>query len=373
MVVSRAEVKTRLGNLGQRLEELRGAVHHDALKERQSALELQMSQAGFWEDQERAKRVIAEMSDVRRTNEGITGIEKGLADAGELAAIAFDEGDDGMLAELEPELARIEKSLEELELAMILAGPYDKEAAFLSVHAGAGGTDAADWAQMLARMYTRWCEDRGYQVAVVDTVPGEEAGVRQLTLNVKGTYAYGYLKAEIGVHRLVRISPFDAKKRRHTAFAGVDVIPDSSQEINIEIRDCDLRIDTFRSGGAGGQHVNVTDSAVRITHLPSGIVVKCQNERSQHSNRATAMKMLKAKLMQLEEAKREDSLKQAYDEKGDIAWGNQIRSYVLQPYTMVKDHRTDLETGNVQAVLDGGISPFIEKYLRMRLLEGKKK
>ncbi|HAK94260.1 MAG TPA: peptide chain release factor 2 [Planctomycetes bacterium] len=372
MVLSRAELKTRLGDLAQRFDELCRAVDHRALVERQSALELQMAQAGFWEDQERARRVIAELSDVKRTNDDIQALARSLADARELAAIAIEEDDDGLLGEMEPELAKARGALEELEIAMILGGPYDKESAFLSVHAGAGGTDAADWAQMLGRMYARWAEDQGYQAAVVDTVPGEEAGVRQMTLSIKGVRAYGYLKAEIGVHRLVRISPFDAKKRRHTSFAAVDVIPDASEEINVEIRDSDLRIDTFRAGGAGGQHVNVTDSAVRITHAPTGIVVQCQNERSQHSNRATAMKMLKARLIGIEEKKREDTLKHAYDEKGEIAWGNQIRSYVLQPYTLVKDHRTDLEVGNVQAVLDGALAPFINTYLRARLLEGRK-
>ena len=372
MVLSRAELKARLGDFARRFEELCGAVDYRASLERQSALELQMTRAGFWDDQERARRVVVELSDVKRTNDDFQALAKSLADARELAAIAVEEDDDSLLGELEPELDKVRQTLEELEIATILAGPYDKESAFLSVHAGAGGTDAADWTQILGRMYARWAEDQGYHVAVVDTVPAEEAGFRQMTLSIKGVRAYGYLKAEIGVHRLVRISPFDAKKRRHTSFAAVDVIPDAGEEIKVEIHDGDLKIDTFRAGGAGGQHVNVTDSAVRITHLPTGIVVQCQNERSQHSNRATAMKMLKARLIAIEEKKREDSHKQAYDEKSEIAWGNQIRSYVLQPYTLVKDHRTELETGNVQAVLDGELTPFINAYLRARLLEAKK-
>ncbi len=251
----------------------------------------------------------------------------------------------------------------DLEIRALLGGPHDRSNAILTVHAGAGGTEAADWAQILFRMYSRWVERKGMAMEVIDVLPGEGAGLRRVTAMVRGPYAYGLLKAEMGVHRLVRISPFDANARRHTSFASCDVIPEIEDDVEIEIREADLRIDTYRSSGAGGQHVNKTDSAVRITHLPSGIVVACQQERSQIKNRATAMKILKAKLYDYEQEKKRAALEKHYDERGQIAWGNQIRSYVFMPYQLVKDLRTDHETGNVQAVLDGDLDPFIKAYL----------
>lgn len=275
-----------------------------------------------------------------------------------------EENPDDSLRELSGELDRITAQLDALELKRMLGGPNDKKNAILSINAGAGGTEACDWADMLFRMYKRWAEDHGFRVEVLDLLAGDAAGIKNATVVVRNDYAYGYLKAEKGVHRLVRISPFDANKRRHTSFASVDVCPEIEEDVHVEIDENDLRIDTFRSSGPGGQHVNVTDSAVRITHIPTGIVVQCQNERSQHKNRSTAMKVLRSRLYEHEMRKREEELKKAHGEKMEIAWGSQIRSYVFQPYTMVKDHRTKVETSNVEAVMDGELDRFIHSYLK---------
>jgi peptide chain release factor 2 len=261
-------------------------------------------------------------------------------------------------------LDRIDKAFSSLEVQTLLNGRFDASNAYLSLHAGAGGTESCDWADILLRMYRRYCERHGYDVSVMDYLAGEEAGIKNITLLVTGPYAYGHLKAERGVHRLVRISPFDANKRRHTSFVSMDVVAEIDEDVEIEIDEKDLRVDTYRSSGAGGQHVNKTDSAVRLTHLPTGLVVACQAERSQHKNRDRAMKMLTAKLYELEMDKKRKEMEKFYGEKGEIAWGRQIRSYVFQPYTMVKDHRTDVETSNVAAVLDGEIDEFIEGYLK---------
>jgi peptide chain release factor 2 len=258
----------------------------------------------------------------------------------------------------------VDRLCDDLEVRTLLAGKLDAHSAYLSIHAGAGGTESCDWAEMLLRMFTRYAERHGFAVSTMDYQPGEEAGVKGATVLVSGPYAYGYLKSERGVHRLVRISPFDANKRRHTSFAAVDVAAELDEDVEVEIDEKDLRVDTYRSGGAGGQHVNKTDSAVRLVHLPTGIVVACQAERSQHSNREKAMNMLRAKLYDLEQDRKRQELEKFYGEKGEIAWGRQIRSYVLQPYTMVKDHRTDVEVGNVAAVLDGDLDRFVDQYLR---------
>ena len=273
------------------------------------------------------------------------------------------EGDDASLEEIEGDLVRMESRLGEIELAATLSGPDDAKDAFLRIHAGAGGTDSCDWAQMLLRLYKKYLERKGLKGEVVDILGNDEAGIRYATLRVTGPYAFGWLKSEIGVHRLVRISPFDQQHRRHTSFASVDAMPEVD-DVDIEVNEKDLRIDVFRSSGKGGQHVNVTDSAVRITHEPTGVVVSCQNERSQFQNKAMAMKLLRAKLHQIREFEREKELAKLYSEKGEIAWGNQIRSYTLQPFQLVKDHRTSVESGNVNAVLDGAIEPFVEAYLR---------
>jgi len=280
-----------------------------------------------------------------------------------LLELARDGADQEVERELEQSTQRIEQEVAELEFKRMLSGENDFNNAIVSIHAGAGGTEAQDWANMLLRMYLRWAEKRGFKADIFDILQGEEAGIKSATFTVNGDYAFGYLKAEVGIHRLVRISPFDANARRHTSFASVYVYPDIEDDVVIEIDDKDLRIDTFRSSGAGGQHVNKTESAVRITHLPSGIVVQCQNERSQHMNRAMAMKLLKARLYEKEMEEREKELDKIHASKKKIAWGSQIRSYILQPYQMVKDHRTGKEVGNVEAVLNGDIDGFIEAYL----------
>ncbi len=280
--------------------------------------------------------------------------------------LGVEEGDESLEKEVSEGIAQLHKRLSELELELLLNGPYDRANAVISLHAGAGGTESQDWVQMLLRMYTRWADQKGYEVEILDLLPGDEAGVKSVSLLISGENAYGYLKAEKGVHRLVRISPFDASGRRHTSFASADVLPEVEDDTQIVIDPADLKIDTYRSGGAGGQHVNKTDSAVRITHLPTGIVVQCQNERSQHANRLKAMKLLQAKLLDLQLKQREEELNAIRGEQQDIAWGSQIRSYIFQPYSLVKDHRTGVETGNVESVMDGNIDLFISSYLQMQ-------
>jgi len=325
-----------------------------------------MSAPDFWDNQESAQRTIAELKALGVVLDPVEGLTSRLDDAAMMLEMATEESDEAALDEVAGELGGIQRDLDRFELLTLLAGPYDAGNCYLSVHAGSGGAESRDWAGMLARMYTRYAERQGWTVEEIDSVPGEEAGYSSITLHVKGLYAYGYLSAEMGVHRLVRISPFDANARRHTSFASADAIPELPDEVEVEIDPEELRVDTYRAGGAGGQHVNKTSSAVRLTHLPTGIVVQCQNERSQHQNRRVAMNMLKAKLLQLQQAKRDKHLAGLRGPKGEIAWGNQIRSYVLQPYTMVKDHRTDHETGKVMDVLDGDLQGFIEAYLRHR-------
>jgi len=281
-----------------------------------------------------------------------------------LAELADEEDDEHAISECMEQIAALDAAISRIELANLLSGPYDAANAIMAIHPGAGGTESQDWAEMLMRMYSRWAERSGYRVEAIDVLPGEEAGIKSATLIMSGQNAFGYLKGERGVHRLVRISPFDASARRHTSFASVDVVPEMGEE-EIEIDPSDLKIDTYRSGGAGGQHVNKTDSAVRITHLPTGIVVQCQNERSQHSNKETAMRILRGRLASLALEQQEKELAAIRGEQHEIAWGSQIRSYVFQPYTMVKDHRTNIETGDVNAVMNGEIDEFIEGQLRL--------
>ena len=323
-----------------------------------------MATPGFWDHQDRAREVIDESNRLKGWIQPWNEAHGKIEALDELAELLEMEPDAEMAAEWVAELERVETLVEDLELRTMLQGEDDHRDAILTIQPGAGGTESQDWAEMLSRMYTRWAERRGFGISVLDLQPGEEAGIRGVTLEIKGEYAYGYLKAEKGVHRLVRISPFDSQARRHTSFTSVFVYPLIDDEIEIEIDPGDLRVDTFRASGAGGQHVNKTDSAIRITHEPTGIVVSCQQERSQHKNRATAMKMLKAALYQRaqEEKEREKAALEAT--KSDISWGNQIRSYVFQPYTMVNDHRTELKLSDVQAVMDGRIDPFIEAYLK---------
>jgi len=325
-----------------------------------------MSKAGFWDNPDSAQSVVSQLSALKSVIEPVEEMQHEVKDIQELFELAAAEPDKEELRQVENDLGALVKRCEQIELQGLLSRPEDVRNCFFSIHAGAGGTESCDWANMLLRMYTRYFEASKYKFEQFDITPGEEAGVRSVTLRVSGPFAFGKLSCETGVHRLVRISPFDANKRRHTSFAAVDCVPEFDEDIDIEIDEEDLRIDFYRSSGAGGQHVNKVSSAVRITHKPTGIVVQCQNERSQHKNRAQAMKVLKAKLYLLEQQKRDAELAKLYGNKGEIAWGNQIRSYVMQPYQMVKDHRTKFETGNVQAVLDGDLDAFIEAYLRHR-------
>ena len=329
-----------------------------------------MAVTGFWDNQDQAREVIAESNRLKGWVDPWKKLDGKASDLVELRALLESESDDDLEAEWLAEVGELERLGEELEIRTMLQGSDDHRGALLTVHPGAGGLESQDWAEMLTRMYTRWAERRGYSVHVLDMQPGEEAGIKSATLEVSGEDAYGYLKAEKGVHRLVRISPFDAQSRRHTSFASVFVYPQVDDEIEIEIDESDLRIDTFRASGAGGQHVNKTDSAIRITHVPTGIVVSCQQERSQHKNRATAMKMLKAGLYEraLEEKEKEKAEIEAT--KTEIGWGNQIRSYVFQPYTMVNDHRTELKIGDVSRVMDGDLDPFIEAFLKRTAGQG---
>jgi len=325
-----------------------------------------MAEPGFWDNQEKANSVVKQLKAVK----AVTGPwQEAVArhkELRELAELLKDE-DRELIAEINSGVESLSRSVDKLELSTLLGGRFDANCAFLSVNAGAGGTESCDWAQMLLRMYTRWAEDKGYETKMVDILYGEEAGVKNATIYIGGGYAYGYLKAERGVHRLVRISPFDSNKRRHTSFASVDVVPEIEEEVDFKIEDKDLRIDVFRSSGPGGQSVNTTDSAVRITHIPTGTVVQCQNERSQFQNKQTAMKMLKSRLYEIELRRKEEELtKQCDSSKKKIEWGSQIRSYVMHPYTMVKDHRTERETGDVNSVMDGALDGFIEAYLRKK-------
>jgi peptide chain release factor 2 len=325
-----------------------------------------MADAALWADQERARRSVEEVKGLKRWLEPYQALRRRVDDGKGLAELleAEAEGDASMERQLEEEAIAIQAQLEALELQNMLQGPEDARDALLTIHPGAGGTESQDWAEMLMRMYTRWAERRGFTVELLDMEPGEEAGIKRAELEIRGQYAYGLLKAEKGVHRLVRISPFDAQSRRHTSFASVFVYPLVDDDIEVDINDDDLRIDVYRASGKGGQHVNKTSSAVRITHIPSGIVVACQNERSQFKNKATALKMLKARLYERALAEQAAKKAEVDKQKTEIAWGNQIRSYVFQPYTMVNDHRTELKVGDVQKVMDGDLDPFIEAYLK---------
>jgi peptide chain release factor 2 len=320
-----------------------------------------MQEPGFWDDQKRAANVSAEHSRTTRKLDSFRALESEIADLEGLADLAQE--DDSLAGELSEQLTDLERRLGELEEARLFQGPYDAGGAVVSVHSGAGGTDSQDWAEMLLRMYLRWAQRRGFEVELSEASPGEEAGLKSATFLVRGENAYGLFSAEKGVHRLVRLSPFDAAHRRHTSFALVEVSPLVEDDVDVEIDDGDLRIETYRASGAGGQHVNKTDSAVRITHLPTKIVVQCQNERSQSSNKQTAMKLLRSKLVELEEQRRREELAREKGEAQDVAWGSQIRSYVLHPYTMVKDHRTGYEMGDANRVLDGDLDGFVHEYL----------
>src|SRR5882762_5210080 len=316
----------------------------------------------FWEDNRRAQELIRERTDLSRLITRTKELTGQAEDLGVMLELAAEHEDHGLDKDIVEGVTRLRAAVDEFELKLMLSGPHDGKAAILSIHPGAGGTESQDWAQMLMRMYLRWCERNGFKAEVVDLLPGEEAGIKSVTIEVTGEYAYGYLRGEMGVHRLVRISPFDASKRRHTSFASVSVIPEV-EDVEVVVKDEEIRVDVYRSSGPGGQGVNTADSAVRITHLPSGIVVACQNERSQLRNRDTAMRVLKARLYQIYEKKQREELAELTGEKKDSAFGSQIRTYTFHPYQIIKDHRTGVEVGKVDAVMDGEIDPFIEAYL----------
>lgn len=323
-----------------------------------------MQETNFWDDMKRSQEVTQEAKFLKDRIDLVDSLSQRLEDVGTLIEMCKEEEDETLLKEILLEIEELKNNIEKFRIEILLSGEYDKNNAILDLHTGAGGTDAQDWTEMLLRMYTRWADSKGFKVETIDFLPGDEAGVKSVTLKITGEFAYGYLKAERGIHRLVRISPFNANGKRQTSFASVEALPELTEKQDIDIKSEDLRIDTYRASGAGGQHINKTDSAIRITHIPTGIVVQCQNERSQHSNKQTAMAMLKAKLVELKERAHKEKIEDLTGELKDIGWGSQIRSYVFQPYTMVKDHRTGAEVGNIDSVMDGDIDIFINEYLK---------
>lgn len=325
-----------------------------------------MQEDGFWDDMKKSQEVSKELKFLKDRMERYNSIKTRIDDTNVLIDMCMEEESEDEADEILNEVKDLKNKIEDFKIEILLSGEYDKNNAILNLHTGVGGNDAQDWTQMLLRMYTRWAEAKKFKVEVIDMLPGDEAGIKSVTLKVTGEYAYGYLKAEKGIHRLVRISPFNANGKRQTSFASVEALPELTESQDIVIRPEDLRVDTYRSSGAGGQHINKTDSAIRITHLPTGIVVQCQNERSQHSNKETAMSMLKSKLVELKERAHKEKIEDLTGELKDMGWGSQIRSYVFQPYTMVKDHRTGVETGNVNAVMDGEIDEFIKTFLKQQ-------
>ncbi|QOR66238.1 peptide chain release factor 2 [Cytobacillus suaedae] len=361
------EIKQELEKMDKRLNDFRGSLDLEAKQARITELEEQMTMPNFWDSQSSAQNVINESNALKESVDQFSELSEAYENLQLTYELVKEEPDEELLAELVTEIKGLSKELNEFELQLLLSGEHDKNNAILELHPGAGGTESQDWGSMLLRMYTRWAEKKGYKVETLDYLPGDEAGIKSVTLLIKGHNAYGYLKAEKGVHRLVRISPFDASGRRHTSFVSCEVMPEFNDEIDIEIRTEDLKVDTYRASGAGGQHINTTDSAVRITHTPTNTVVTCQTERSQIKNRERAMKMLQAKLYQLKIEEQEAELAEIRGEQKDIGWGSQIRSYVFHPYSLVKDHRTNTEVGNTQSVMDGDLDPFIDAYLRSKL------
>lgn len=327
-----------------------------------------MEAPDFWDDSQKSQHIIQNLKQLKASVEGIKKLEEMYEDAQTLIEMGYEENDESIVEEVKTAIEDFIKSFKDMRVATLLSGEYDRENAILTLHAGAGGTESCDWANMLFRMYCRWADSKGFSYEIIDFLDGEETGYKSITVQISGENAYGYLKSEKGVHRLVRISPFNAAGKRQTSFVSCDVMPEIEENIDIEINEDDLKVDTYRSSGAGGQHINKTSSAVRITHIPTGIVVQCQNERSQHSNKDKAMKMLKSKLYLLKQQENAEKVSGIRGEVKDNGWGSQIRSYVMQPYTLVKDHRTNEEVGNVQSVLDGNINPFINAYLRWNSL-----
>jgi peptide chain release factor 2 len=359
------EYRQNLLTLKEQIDNLKSALNIDRLCIEIEELEGYAAQSDFWNDVENSQNVLKKTKQKKNKLEQYYALERAYNDLSTLIDLALEEGEASLLDEVTEEYNRLKEKLEAMTLETLLIGDYDKNNAILTFHAGAGGTEAQDWVQMLYRMYTRWAERHKFTVRLMDYLDGEEAGIKSATVLIEGENAYGYLKSEAGVHRLVRISPFDSSGRRHTSFASLEVMPEIDEEFDIEIKDEDLKVDTYRASGAGGQHVNKTESAIRITHIPTGIVVACQNERSQHQNREMAMKMLKSKLVEIKEREHLEHIEDIKGEQKDIAWGSQIRSYVFMPYTLAKDHRTDYESGNIGAVMDGDIDGFINAYLKM--------
>ncbi|MGY3714856.1 peptide chain release factor 2 [Sutcliffiella cohnii] len=362
-----AEIRNELEKMAKRLADFRGLFDLEHKEKRIAELDELMSHPNFWDNQNEAQVVISEANALKDSVGQFHELHERYENLDVTYELVKEEPDEELLAELVNEVKELTGEFNKFELQLLLSEPYDKNNAILELHPGAGGTESQDWGSMLLRMYTRWAEKKGFKVETLDYLPGDEAGIKSVTLLIKGHNAYGYLKAEKGVHRLVRISPFDSSGRRHTSFVSCEVMPEFNDEIEIDIRTEDLKIDTYRASGAGGQHINTTDSAVRITHIPTNVVVTCQTERSQIKNRERAMKMLQAKLYQRKLEEQQAELDEIRGEQKDIGWGSQIRSYVFHPYSLVKDHRTNTEIGNTQAVMDGELDPFIDAYLRSKI------
>ena len=358
------EQKLRLSAAKDELDDLGEALGISAAKEKIAELEAQSAADGFWDDLENSQKVLKETSKLKNKVSAYEGLCGDFDDTLTLIEMADEEGDETLISEVTESVDRVLKTIEDMRMSTLLSGEYDGKNAILTFHAGAGGTEAQDWAEMLFRMYNHWADAHGFKAKTIDYLDGEEAGLKSAVLLIEGENAYGYMKSEAGVHRLVRVSPFDSSGRRHTSFASLEVMPEIDDNMDVEIKDEDLKVDTYRSSGAGGQHINKTDSAVRITHIPTGIVVACQNERSQHQNREMAMKMLKSKLIEIKEREHLEKIEDIKGVQKEIGWGSQIRSYVFMPYTMVKDHRTGFEMGNINAVMDGDLDGFINAYLK---------
>ncbi len=358
------QIKYDLGQYDRPMKDLEEALNLNEKKEQIKQLDKQMEAPSFWDDIENSSKVIKESKNIKDTISAYEGLREQLEDIETMLEMGYEENDKELVPEIQEMMKSFEKQFDEMRISTLLSGEYDENDAILTLHAGAGGTESCDWAGMLYRMYSKWAEKRGYKTEVLDFLDGDEAGIKSITVQISGKNAYGYLKSEKGVHRLVRISPFNAAGKRQTSFASCDVLPDIEEDVTVDIAEEDLKIDTYRASGAGGQHINKTDSAIRITHIPTGVVVQCQNERSQHKNKDKAMKMLKAKLYIMKQQENLEKISDLRGEVKEIGWGNQIRSYVMQPYTLVKDHRTNEEIGNVQSVLDGNLDPFMNAYLK---------
>ncbi|MGN0466099.1 MAG: peptide chain release factor 2 [Lachnospiraceae bacterium] len=358
------QIKYDLGQYEQPMKDLEESLSLKDKKEQIKELDRQMELPSFWDDVEHSQEVIKEAKNLKDIVSSYEELREQMEDVETMLEMGYEENDSDLIPEIQAMMKSFQKKFDEMKISTLLSGEYDENDAILTLHAGAGGTESCDWAGMLYRMYSKWAEKRGYKTEVLDFLDGDEAGIKSITVQISGKNAYGYLKSEKGVHRLVRISPFNAAGKRQTSFASCDVLPDIEEDVTVDIAEEDLKIDTYRASGAGGQHINKTDSAIRITHIPTGVVVQCQNERSQHKNKDKAMKMLKAKLYIMKQQENLEKISDLRGEVKEIGWGNQIRSYVMQPYTLVKDHRTNEEVGNVQSVLDGNLDPFMNAYLK---------